>query len=307
MSNVVAITTYSNPDLLWIYLDQLSASPLRNQFKYRLFTEPGYDKEINEVIKHFSFLDISLKVRERHPECPLTGFHNILESYRDAIQEADEYIILGEDDLIPVTGYLEFNDQVYRKFLSKYERIFCVGHKRRPENEKFGDPNILIADYQMTSPSCVSVKAVEKYLLPHLTDELYNEPTGYYFKYFRDSRVPWHSFSHHDCFIERIMWKNKLFGLRPDQAISGHLGLRGIHSKGLAPTGTLEQRIAQYKELMKDGNKLRSLSSMPADMVVAPNWDQKFGDLEIDAQRNLAKASLWFYDTENDFKNYIND
>lgn len=307
MSNVVAITTYSNPDLLWIYLDQLCYSPIRNQFKYRLFTEPGYDKEIDEVVKHFSFLDISLKVRERHKECPLTGFHNILEGYRDAIQEADEYIILGEDDLIPVTGYLEFNDQVYRKFLSKYERIFCVGHKRRPENEQIGDPNILIADYQMTSPSCVSVKAVEKYLLPHLTDELYNSPVEYYCRYFGDSRLKVWEHSHHDGFLERVMWKNKLFGLKPDQAVSGHVGLRGIHSKGIAPTGNLEQRIAQYKELMKDGNKLRSLSSMPADMVVAPNWNQKFGDLKLDAERNLAKASSWWYDTENEFKKYIND
>ena len=308
--NVVAITTYSNPDLLFIYLDQITLREADKDFKFRIFTEVGYDKEIDDVIEMFKGegVDISLKVREKHKSCPLTGFHNILETYRDAAAETDEFVIVGEDDIIPVETYLEFNTCVYEDFLSKYDRIFCVGHKRRPENELVGDPYLLIGDYQMTSPSCISKKMIEKYILPHLTDDLYNDPMDYYCRVFGDSRIkPW-IMTHHDGFLERVMWKNKLFGLKPDQAISGHIGLRGIHSKGMAPQGDLRERIKQYRELMKDGDKLRSLSAMPGDMVVAPDW-QRHGDFEpffLDVDRTLAEASSWHYDTENEFEKYIN-
>lgn len=304
MPNIIAITTFSNPDLLWIYLENLCKGPI---FKYgvRLFTEEGYNAEINDVIDHFSFLDISLKVRKR-VECPLTGFHNILETYRDAAEETDEYVIVGEDDLILREDALEYHENVYINFLQKYDRIFCVGNKRRPENELNGDPNILIGDYQMTSPTCVSKKAIEKYLLPHLVPALYKNPSLYYYKNFPNSRIPYYEALHHDVFIERVMWDNKLFGLKPDQAISGHLGLRGINSKGLAPQGNLQDRVNQYKELMKDGPRLRSLSTTPEDLVVAPDWvGGKWNKLELDIDRTKAKASSWWYDTTNELLNYI--
>lgn len=304
--NIIAITTYSNPDLLWIYLEQLASSNLIKNYGIRIFTEPGYNPEIDEVVSHFSFLDIKIKVRERHSKCPSTGFHNILETYRDAAEETDEYIIIGEDDIIPTKDYLDFNKYVYENFLLKYDRIFCVGHKRRPENELIGNPEILIGDYQMTSPSCISKKMVENYLLPHLTDELYDEPVGYYFRHFGNGRItPW-EVQHHDGFLERVMDKNKLYGLKPDLAISGHMGLRGIHSKGLAPVGTLQERIQQYKILMGNGEKLRLLSSMPGDMVVAPDWIRgNWSKMSLDIDRNLAVASSWHYDKENSFKKYI--
>ncbi len=306
MSNLVAITTYSNPDLLWIYLDQLSASPIRNQFKYRLFTEPGYDKEIDEVVKHFSFLDISLKVRERHKECPLTGFYNITQSYIEAAEETDEYVIPGEDDLLPVKGVLEFYDEVYRKFLKGYDRIFCLAHKRRPENELKGDPNVLIGDYQLTSPSCISKEMILKYVKPHATEEIFNDPIQYYWKNFNNIRLKPYDHQHWDGFWERCMLSANLFALKPDQARSCHVGLRGIHSKGFAPKGILMEKVEQYKELIRDGDKLRSLSHMPSDMVVA-DLDKivEYTDLKLDTERNLAKASSFWYDPENEFKNYI--
>jgi hypothetical protein len=304
--NLICITTYSNPDLLWIYLSQLKKCETINNYGIRLFTEIGYDKEIDEVVKAFSDLDISLKVRDKHPNCPLTGFHNILETYRDGYNECYEYCIFGEDDIIPTEDYLKFNDYVYRNYLSKYDRIFCVGHKRRPENESIGLPNILIGDYQMTSPSCVSRETIGKYILPHLTSDLYEDPVGYYFKFFSDSRIPWHSFPHHDTFLERIMWKNKLFGLKPDLAISGHLGLRGIHCKGNAPEGLLMERVDQYLKLMENPDQLRSLSFFPPDLVVAPSWTRgNWDNMILDTDRTLAKASSWFYDVDNEFKSYI--
>lgn len=305
MSNVVAITTFSNPDLLAIALNFFSQDKIIDNFKIRLFTEDGFDKEIEKVIENFSFLDIDLTVRRRYPSCPLTGFHNILETYRDAAQMTDEYVCVFEDDIIGIKGVLSYYDKVHQKFLSKYDRIFALGNKIRRDNEKKGNANILIGDNQLPSPACITKKVIENYILPHLVPELYNDPCKYYSTHFPNFRVPPWVLMHHDTGLERILDSNKMWGIKPDAAFTGHVGLRGIHSKGQAPKGNLQERIEQYLELMQDGDKLRSLSTTPEDLVVA-NWEgEKWDNLEIDVDRNKATGSSWHYDPNNEFRSYI--
>jgi hypothetical protein len=86
-----------------------------------------------------------------------------------------------------------------------------------------------------------------------------------------------------------------------------HVGLSGNFCKGEPPQGTLEERLAQWRELIKDGDKLRALSSIPHDMVVTDPEGPKWNDLYLDVDRNQAKASSWWYDTENEFKKYIDE
>jgi len=102
-----------------------------------------------------------------------------------------------------------------------------------------------------------------------------------------------------------MMLAGGLFALKPDQARSMHVGLSGIFCKGDPPQGTLEERVSQWRELIKDGDKLRSLSTIPSDMVVTNPQGPYWEDLKLDTERNLSKASTWFYDEHNDFKNYI--
>lgn len=307
--NVIAIVVYNKPELLYLYLEQLEKSNLIHNYKIRLFTEVGFDPEEINVINDFKdrtgHSNITLKVRDKI-ECPFAGFHNILQSYVDAANEADEYIIVGEEDILPTEDYLKFNDFVYENFLKKYERIFCVAHKRRPENEMQGDPEILIGDYQCTSPSCVSVKAVKKFMEPRFKDELFwKNPVIYNMFNYSSSRIAANDHTHHDGAIERIMEINNLFALKPDQARSMHVGLSGVFCGGDAPSGTIQERVAAYRELIKDGDKLRSLSNRPQDMVVTdpkgPTWNR----LKLDLNRNKAKASSWWYDISNEFKEYI--
>ena len=113
--------------------------------------------------------------------------------------------------------------------------------------------------------------------------------------------------THHDGAIERMMLAHNLFALKPDQARSMHVGLSGIFCKGQPPQGTFEERVAQWRELIKDGDKLRSLSNLPEDLVVTDPKGPEWEDLELDLDRNLCKASTWFYDNDNDFKDYIGD
>tara|TARA_Y100000592_G_scaffold74410_1_gene116021 strand:- start:7379 stop:8056 length:678 start_codon:yes stop_codon:yes gene_type:complete len=220
--------------------------------------------------------------------------------------EADEFVIIGEEDMLPTEDYLRFNRVCYEKYLSKYDRIFAIAHKRRPEVEQQGYGDVLIGDYQLTSPSCISVKAIDNYITPYLQDELFfSNPIAYNMQRFNNLRIAPHDHTHHDGALERMMLANNLFALKPDQARSMHVGLSGIFCRGNPPQGTLEERVAQWRELIKDGDKLRSLSTIPSDIVVTNPQGPYWEDLKLDTERNLAKASTWFYDDANDFKDYI--
>ena len=305
MTNVLVITAYNKPELLYIGLMNI----LEDIKDYRILitTEEGYDPIQDEVLSRLlPDLNLARIVRKKKNDT-FVGMRNILTSYLDARASADEYIILLEEDIIPTKDYIKFNELVYKDYLSKYDRIFCAAHKRRPETETNGDNGILIGDYQCTSPSVVSCKAIDSYLAPELLNEqvFTNTPAHYYFE-FPNSRIPYNQHMHHDGFIERVMEKYKLFGLKPDQARSSHVGLHGIHGKSsFEIEGSLDERVKRYRELIKQPDKLRSLSNLPQEMVVAPINNPIAATLKLDLNRDLAKASSWWYDRSNEFKEYI--
>lgn len=308
--NVIAITGYNKSDLLFIYLSQLYLDNTIENYKIQIHTEVGYSKDQDEVIDFYKKLnpnvEITQIIKEKNPNHQFIGFYNILSSYLIARKEAAEFVIIGEEDILPTKDYIRFNKYIYDNFLKKYPRIIGAAHKRRPETEKEGDPEILIGDYQCTSLSVISVEAIDRYLSIFLEDEsLYTDTLNFYINNFSKSRMGFDEHCHHDGAIERIMEYHQLFALKPDQARSMHVGLSGIFCKGNPPQGTLEERISQWRELIKDGDKIRSLSTNPDDIVVTdpegPTWDK----LELDINRDRAKASSWWYDKKNEFKEYI--
>jgi len=250
-------------------------------------------------------VDTKIILKEK-TDCPLPGFYNIISAYPISADEADEFVIIGEEDILPTEDYLRFNRVCYEKYLSKYDRIFGIGHKRRPEAEQEGNPSMLMGDYQLTSLSCISVKAINMYIRPYLELPFFWEnPVLFNHLNFSDSRIHPMDHTHHDGAIERMMLANNLFALKPDQARSMHVGLSGVFCKGQPPQGTFEERVAKWRELIKDGDKLRSLSNLPEDLVVTDPKGPEWTDLELDLNRDMCKASTWFYDDNNDFKDYI--
>lgn len=307
--NVIAITIFNKPDLLYLYLEQLEKSGELENYKLRLHADVGYDPEEDMVVEDFKKrnpnVDTKIILKER-VDCPLPGFYNIISAYPMSADEADEFVIVGEEDILPTEDYLRFNRVCYEKYLSKYDRIFGIGHKRRPEAEKEGNPSMLMGDYQLTSLSCISVKAINKYIRPYLDMPFFwQNPVLFNHLNFGDCRISPLDHTHHDGAIERMMLAHNLFALKPDQARSMHVGLSGVFCKGQPPQGTFEERVAQWRELIKDGDKLRSLSNLPEDLVVTDPKGPEWTDLELDVKRDMCKASTWFYDNNNEFKDYI--
>jgi len=310
MSNVIAITTHNRAELLKLNLIQLARDDMIYEHKVRVYVNEGFNEEVCDVIDWFidymPDIDIAIRIQNKQ-KCPLPGYHNILNTYALAANESDEYVIIGEEDIIPTDDYIRFNREVYYKFLKKYERIFCVAHKRRPETELHGHPEILIGDTQCTSPTCISVKSIKKYMVPIFERQnFWLDPVSYNNTYHRDSRIPPNVMVHHDGQIERIIELNELFALKPDQARTMHVGLSGIHCQGDEPQGTLNERLEQYKILIEEGgDALRARAGNPQDIVAIPLDGPLWSNLRLDTERTQACASSWWYDPENKFKEYI--
>jgi|TARA_Y100000361_G_C11131786_1_gene329415 hypothetical protein len=310
--NTIAIVAFNKPDLLYLYLEQIFSEPTIENYQIQIHTENGYDKEQDNVLKYykdkFPKSTIFQVLKPNHGRCPLPGFHNILTTYLYAADatRAGDFLIVGEEDMIPTQDYVRYNKYIYDNYLKKYPRIMGAAHKRRAEAEKQGDPELLLGDYQCTSLSVISTDTINKYLKPVLSDPLlYSNPHLFYGLKYPLSRIAPLDHTHHDGAIERIMDDNKLFVLKPDQSRSMHVGLSGVFCKGKAPEGTFEERVSEWRELIKDGDKLRSLSNLPEDLVVTdpkgPEWDK----LTLDLERDKCKASSWWYDPSNEFKEYI--
>jgi len=310
--NTIAIVAYNKPDLLYLYLEQLYSEPTIADYQIQINTEVGYDPEQDHVLSLYKKTrpDVEIKqfIKPKHPSCPLPGYYNILSSYLYAADQEDagEFVIVGEEDILPTKDYIRYNKYIYEHYLKKYPRIMGAAHKRRPEAELNGEPELLMGDYQCTSLSVISTRAINDYLRPVLENEnLYHNPFFFYNLHFAHSRIAPSDHTHHDGLVERVMDRHKLFVLKPDQARSMHVGLSGVFCKGKAPEGTLEERLSEWRELIKDGDRLRSLSNLPEDLVVTdpegPEWKQ----LKLDLDRDLCQASSWWYDTNNEFKEYI--
>lgn len=303
--NVYCLVTFNQPDLLFVHLNQIAQSPIVDKFKIMVFTEEGHDPENHAILAKFPQLDIHLTVRKKDPQDKFPGLRNIILSYVDAAKEAKEFLVIAETDIVGSLDYLEYANAVYESFLKKYDRIFCAVHNIRNENELEGDPNIIYGDKQFTSPSVISVKAVEKYIAPIINDDWFHDPPLFYFENFPHSELkPW-LHMHHDGGLQRIMEKHDLFTIKPIKARDAHIGLQGINQGGKSPQGTLEEKLIQWDKIMRDGDLLRSLSNLPYDMCVCDFFTKfEWRELKLDLDREFV-GSRRIVDGENEFKKYI--
>lgn len=312
MSNAIILTGYQRPELFRIQCEQLLKNKEEfDKYTLHLFLDYNYDPDYHKVLSWLKPLHKNIKLTLRSQEdknkSPLPGFYNILDSYKKGIENCDKFLIVLEEDIIGTQDYLRFNRICYEKFLSKHDKIFCVGHKRRCETEQTGKINQLIGDSQLCSPSCISVNMIKKYILPHLTDELYNNPINYYKKYFNNIRIPYNEHIHADGFIEKIMLLNNLYSIKPDQSRSMHLGVGGLHSSKLNLPVGLDNKIKWYCDMISKGSaELRKYTETAKEDIVVCSLDNPpWTDLEIDFDRNKCIASSVCYDRENNFKKEI--
>lgn len=306
--NVVALVTHSRPECLFIHLEQLLKNPEIEDYLVHFFVDYGACADIYTVIKNFRKMHRNIRITTRTEQeskkSPLPAFYNIFDAYRVAAEETDEYVLPAEEDIVPTEDYLRFHRVVYEKFLSRYNRIFCVSTKRR-QLEGLGDPRLLIGDRQLCQPTCITKKNIQELIVPLLKDEEFWYPPNYNAKHWSHLRNKPDHHIHHDGQLERIAEVNNMFSLKPDHGRSGHIGVSGQHFKGRVQGKTKLERVQWYKSIMHNTEALKAASDNPYDMVAVPptlDWNT----LELDLDRDKVATQKADFDKSNTFKEYIN-
>lgn len=306
--NVLALVTHSRPECLKLYLEQLLKNDELKDYLIYFFLDFNFHPDILKIIQWFRKNHRNIRVKMRSEQeakkSQLPAFYNIFDAYRTAAKLTDEFVIAGEEDIIPTEDYLRYNRVAYKNFLSKYDRIFCLGTKRRPMNDLEGDPRLLIGDKQLCSPTCISKRVIEEIMNPLLEDDDFWTPPLFNQKVWSNLRNPPDHHIHHDGQLERMAEANGMFCLKPDQSRTGHIGVGGQHFKGTVAGNTLEERIEYMRSIMHSTEQLQAASENKRDMCGVPKtmeWD----DLELDLDRDKVKTQKADFDTDNEFKEYI--
>ena len=311
MSNVIVITAYRRAEFLAVHLERLLLCPELPKYGVLFCVDKGFSEEVLNVVHTFQEFHANTDVIVRHTRksaLPATG--NIMQAYLDAAYYTDEFVIVGEEDIFPSLDYLRFCEQAMG-YLRVYDKIFCVAHKRRSENHLKGSPNILIGDKQCTSPFLITKRAINKYIRPLVETKGYLEnPVQFNAQFYPGSRIPPNEHYDHDGQIERIIEKNDLWALKPDQARTMHAGFYGgpDAAKGKKLTGTLRERIDQLRAIVLDPVKLQEMTTDSTDTswIDLENSNYDWEHLYLAIHRDEARASSWHYDPDNRFKEYIN-
>ena len=157
----------------------------------------------------------------------------------------------------------------------------------------------------------VSVADIKRYMVPlYDSPHYFSNPILFNSQYYPNSRMSPDEHYDHDGQIERIIEQNGLFALKPDQARTAHIGFYGGASfEGMDLE--LDEKIEIIKSAVFDKGKLEELHkkydnrSIPTEIATCDLKDYEWDDLELDLDRDKCKASSWWYDPENKFKEYM--
>jgi hypothetical protein len=310
IKNVIAITAWRRPEFLYIYLNQLAKNKNYKNYKLLFCVDKDPSPGVFEVINEFDHPDKEIIVREKRVSACPAAF-NILDSYLLAADRTKDFVIIGEEDIVPSEDFLRFCEYSYDKILSKYNKIFCIAHKRRQDPQN-GRPNLLMGDTQCTSPFLITKNNIETYMRPELNQPfVYSNPFMHNHLNHNNSRIPINEHYDHDGAIERIIEKNNLFALKPDQSRTAHIGAYG--------GATMKNDSTNWREKSKillssvfDQNKLSTLrdslddrGDLRTEVATCSLIDYSWDNLVLDIDRNLCISSSWWYDPNNNFKKYI--
>lgn len=300
---VIFVAVYRRPALLYLMLERLIKSPEIKDYIVLFCIDHEHDPYINEPIDIFEKNNYCKKVLRitrnvKHNKYLASG--NILYGYKDASEITEGLIIPMEEDIFPSDDFLRYTEYVYENYISKYERIFCVAHKRRHEGEQIGDPSLLIGGYQCTSPSCVKGSDIIKYLNPLLANKEYlTNPYLFNVKNYRGFRNPPERLLDHDGQLERLIWRNNLFCLRPDYPRTNHVGY--IESKEKDNKNWAETVDTIRKTILDKNNPIYNSPHYTYSDFKSPDWT----NIKLDLDRTEAKYSSNYFDPTNKFKEYI--
>ena len=241
MQDIVIVPTYDRPEMLWVCLEHLAASPDSQEVQIRIVVDahigqpPPPRADIEAVIEKFPQLSLQIGYRPSHQ------FHgnsfNVLMAYRDVYNSTDaQYVYLVEDDVM-------------------IHPLFFEWHRLQHETQRLGCSIAVVKEPQYGRYASLGVcfrREVLKVILPHCRVAYFQNMRAYCRMHFPPSKT--------DCeqdglFCRLLAGHEIVWAPTP---LAQHVGWYGYHRKrSVRPTGTLDERYEQVKRGLSCSETLR--------------------------------------------------
>lgn len=243
MQDIVIVPTYDRPEMLWLCLDHLAASPdiydgvqIWVVVDAHLGQNTHTSKEdIQAVIEKFPRL--SLRIGYRPPHQFHGNSFNVLMAYRDAFNTKARYVYLVEDDVM-------------------VHPLFFAWHQRQHEKEIGASIAVVKEPFHSHYASwgvCFRRETLQL-IVPHCQMAYFQNMSRYCRTRFPPSKIH----CEQDGLFCRVLAHHKVvYATTP---MAQHVGWYGYHRpKGVRPQGTLEERYQQVKQALVSVESLQNV------------------------------------------------
>ena len=252
MQDILIIPTYDRPEMLWLCLEFLAASPESNSVQVRVVVDahvnqpPPPRTEILEVLEKFPQLSLQVGFRPSH-QFPGNSF-NVLMAYRDAYETEAELIFMVEDDVLISPDFFDWH-----RCHHAITPLACTIGVQNPGHGAYASLGVCFR------------REFFRLLLPHCRAAYFQNMRNYCRSYFPASPFD----CEQDGLLARLLKDYPVLWAKTPKA--QHVGWYGYHrKKSIRPTGTLEQRFEQVKATLRSEVALSSLMKDFGDIRTLP-------------------------------------
>lgn len=268
MKDVCVVTAYQRPEMLHECLTRIHAAKGHLDLAVHVCvdgrTNEAHNPEVLEVAHRFdSKLDLIIKARRPHSY--LGNSHNTLEGLKEAFHARPEFVFLVEDDVMVAKDFFHFHYAA--QALTKSFASIAVKCTRRNDVTPSDDPSkIWISGSDYASLGVCFSRDSLSYIIPYANENFYRHMHKYCEFYFPNSRFR-NEGTEQDGLLIRIMGHWGKVTAWPYVPRAYHSGYYSYHRlDGSKPTGTLEQRIENFKKIMFDPDAMAQLGPNLGDI-----------------------------------------
>lgn len=260
MRDRVVIPTYDRPEMLALCLERVFACDGVSNLDVHVYCDVhatgDEERAFNETNLIAAGYPTNLTFRHRHAF--KGNSYNVLLALYDAYMSRCKRVFLIEDDVLIEPDFFTWQ---YRQFEQHPDAFAVIGGKntRTLPAKNCGDSYITTGE-DLCSIGVGYPHSTLLKIMPHVNYAYLSDMVGYCKGVFPEHKGNPHQ-AEQDGLIQRIMLREEHKVVWSNPVRAHHIGYYGYHrSHSARPTGTLEERIAQLREIIADPERLRAVA-----------------------------------------------
>lgn len=269
MANVILRPVYNRPEMLALSLEYEAAAReyymLPGEFKTLFLVEYGTPEASLDLLRKYQF-DRSFIIRQKKFGLTI----NILEGMKVAFDEADDYVVYIEDDILVHRTYFQYMDVLLNmKEIGKFSVLSPY------DKTNDGDVNVVYKGHHYAALApLINKEFHQKYILPCSNNSYYSNPPRFvialnekYKEHWGPKGYKYKDAAHYEQAgiinrkVDVAMIEEDMYVILPRINRHQHIGFYGKNRpRGIIPGNSFEERLENLREIITDADKMYSLT-----------------------------------------------